>query len=92
MTGKLKIIDFGFAKQESPLTKLLSGIGTPHFCGITQVPLRLTALAPEVQNKREPYTNSVDMWSVGCVVFFMLSAKLPFGDDADIQVGSARRS
>jgi hypothetical protein len=34
MVGRLKICDFGFAKQESNLNKLHSGLGTPHFCGL----------------------------------------------------------
>jgi len=70
-----KLIDFGFAKKQD-LTSLQSmlqtPLGTPDY------------VAPEVQTA-DTYGLAVDLWSVGCIVFFMLFRKPPFygrsGDD-----------
>ncbi|KAL1524350.1 hypothetical protein AB1Y20_019248 [Prymnesium parvum] len=60
----LKLIDFGLAVQLAP----------KHFeseiCGTTSY------MAPEVLNGH--YQTECDMWSLGVMVFFMLSGKLPF--------------
>jgi len=63
--AKIKIIDFGFAKIEVNPHELQTPVGTPAF------------VAPEVMTQ-ETYSKSVDMWSLGCVLFFMLFGKPPF--------------
>ena len=37
-----------------------------------------TYWAPEQANKKTPYDQSVDMWSLGVVLFIMLSGRHPF--------------
>ncbi|EPX71981.1 CAMK/RAD53 protein kinase Cds1 [Schizosaccharomyces octosporus yFS286] len=68
----LKLSDFGLAK-------VLHGQGTffETFCGT------MGYLAPEVlQSKTTPpvggYGNKVDIWSLGCVLYVMLTATIPF--------------
>ncbi|KAF9452361.1 Pkinase-domain-containing protein [Macrolepiota fuliginosa MF-IS2] len=67
----VKVADFGLAKAVHSETMLRTMCGTP------------TYLAPEVVNQREGggYTNRVDSWSVGVIVFSMLTNASPFIED-----------
>jgi len=62
-----KLIDFGFAKKQNMNQDsiLQTPVGTVEYC------------APEV-SAQDTYSLAVDMWSLGCVVFFMLCAASPF--------------
>eukprot|EP00835_Amoeboradix_gromovi_P000808 NODE_30_length_32972_cov_0.541052.p11 type:complete len:320 gc:universal NODE_30_length_32972_cov_0.541052:24681-25640(+) len=57
--------DFGLAKLISVDGNMRTLCGTPGY------------MSPEVLNKAE-YTNAVDVWSVGCIAFFMLTGSPPF--------------
>ncbi|KAF2497548.1 Pkinase-domain-containing protein [Lophium mytilinum] len=63
--GHLKITDFGFAKEVPDITWTLCG--TPDY------------LAPEVVASKG-YNKSVDWWSLGILIFEMLSGFTPFWD------------
>jgi len=67
----VKVADFGLAKVVDSLTMLRTMCGTPSY------------LAPEVvkQNNAEGYDNLVDSWSVGVIVFSMLTNAGPFIED-----------
>lgn len=68
----IKVADFGLAKMVHQGTMLVSMVGTPQY------------LAPEVvmQDRHKPgYENVVDSWSVGTIVYSMLTKALPFEDD-----------
>ena len=58
----IQISDFGFSSTEKHMT---SRLRSPHY------------VAPEVLLGHE-YTNAVDMWSVGVLLYFILSGSLPF--------------
>ncbi|GJE90075.1 forkhead associated domain and Pkinase domain-containing protein [Phanerochaete sordida] len=64
----VKVADFGLAKAIDSLTMLRTMCGTPSY------------LAPEVvqQNGKEGYQKVVDSWSVGVIVFSMLTNSSPF--------------
>jgi WD40 repeat protein/tRNA A-37 threonylcarbamoyl transferase component Bud32 len=67
-TGRVKILDFGLARaqeEEIKLTQENAVIGTPAF------------MAPE-QARGEPLTAQSDLFSLGCVLYFMASGQLPF--------------
>ncbi|KAJ8518308.1 hypothetical protein ONZ45_g4597 [Pleurotus djamor] len=68
---RVKVADFGLAKVVDSLTMLRTMCGTPSY------------LAPEVvkQQEREGYDNLVDSWSVGVIVFSMLTNAGPFIED-----------
>ncbi|XP_063309561.1 serine/threonine-protein kinase N2-like [Pelobates fuscus] len=73
--GYAKITDFGLSKQ---------GMGfidrTNSFCGT------LEYMAPEVFEKN-PYTRSVDWWSLGVVIYVMLCGRFPFtGKDREREI------
>jgi len=67
----LKLIDFGFAKSKNDMYGLETPIGTPGW------------QASDVM-KGEPYSLSVDMWSIGCIVYFTLFAVPPFNSNNQV--------
>ena len=64
----LKIIDFGLTKTLGNDEKAKEAIGT------------ITYLAPEVFTHK-PYNHKVDIWSIGIILYFLLSGCLPFDDE-----------
>ncbi len=68
--GLIKIMDFGLSKIMGPLEKVADGFGT------------LSFVAPEVLI-RQPYNKQIDIWSLGVILYYMLSGTLPFDDEND---------
>jgi len=68
--GRVKILDFGLAKLKgiSSLTKESSTLGTVHY------------MSPE-QTMGKDVDHGTDIWSLGVVIFEMLTGKLPFKGD-----------
>jgi len=69
----LKLTDFGLAKQVHERTLMNTVCGTPHY------------IAPEVVDKSratQGYTKCVDLWSIGAVLYVLLSGTLPSEDVA----------
>ena len=64
-----KIVDFGLAKIIGPSNTASEPFGT------------LGYVAPEVLRKH-PYTFSCDVWSLGCIVYALLSGSLPFDHES----------
>jgi serine/threonine protein kinase len=60
-----KIVDFGLSKIIGPKQTTNEPFGT------------LGYVAPEVLRK-EPYTFSCDVWSIGCIAYALMSGSLPF--------------
>ena len=63
-----KLVDFGLAKIIGPTETSNEPFGT------------LGYVAPEVL-KKEPYSFTCDLWSLGCIAYALLSGSLPFDDD-----------
>jgi len=61
----IKLADFGFAARVHAPKTLTKQCGTPFF------------VSPEIL-MRQPYDQMSDMWSVGCIVYLLLSGNLPF--------------
>ncbi|EDO41241.1 predicted protein, partial [Nematostella vectensis] len=68
----VKLCDFGFARIIEEKSFRRSVVGTPAY------------LAPEVL-LNQPYNRSLDMWSVGVVIYVSLSGTFPFNEEEDIQ-------
>lgn len=66
-----KLCDFGFARIIGEKSFRKSIVGTPAY------------LAPEVL-KNEGYNRSLDLWSVGVIVYVSLSGTFPFNEDEEI--------
>ena len=66
----IKVIDFGTAMFYSPDVKLVETLGTPYY------------VAPEVL--KGIYSEKCDVWSIGVILFVLLSGTAPFnGKDDD---------
>ena len=68
--GQIKIMDFGLSKILGKKEKAVDGFGT------------LTFVSPEVLI-RKPYNKEIDIWSIGVILYLMLSGDLPFDDEED---------
>jgi protein-serine/threonine kinase len=74
--GHVKLTDFGLSKMlEADDEKAYTICGTPQY------------LAPEVLLKKG-YDKAVDWWSLGCVMFEMLSGKIPFTIKRGVKLNS----
>lgn len=70
--GNVKIADFGLAKHqedEQPLTKAGAVVGS------------ITWLAPEL-SRGKPADAQSDLYALGCVAYYLLTGKPPFGEGA----------
>ncbi|KAM4625096.1 serine/threonine-protein kinase D1 [Polymixia lowei] len=68
---QVKLCDFGFARIIGERSFRRSVVGTPAY------------LAPEVL-RNKGYNRSLDMWSVGVIIYVSLSGTFPFNEDEDI--------
>lgn len=66
--GYLKLIDFGTAKFIKGKTYTI--VGTPHY------------MAPEVI-KGSGYSQTVDLWSMGVIIYEFIEGNLPFGENEE---------
>ena len=63
--GNVKIGDFGVANMSyNVVSKKTEGVGTPHY------------MAPEINNNQE-YNHSVDIYSLGIVMYMLLNDNMP---------------
>ena len=76
--GVVKIMDFGLSKIVGPTEKLEDGFGT------------LSFVAPEVL-LRNPYNKQIDIWSLGVIMFYLISGGLPFDDKSDNEEAIAKK-
>ena len=65
--GYLKVIDFGLAHREGEVAD--SSLGSVDY------------MAPEILMNPEPYSSSIDLWSVGVILYEMLYGGPPFSDE-----------
>ncbi|XP_015784003.1 serine/threonine-protein kinase D2-like [Tetranychus urticae] len=67
----VKLCDFGFARIIGEKTFLRTIVGTPAY------------LAPEVLRNKS-YNRSLDMWSLGVIIYVSLSGTFPFSEESEI--------
>jgi protein kinase D len=85
----VKLCDFGYAKIIGENSFRKSLVGTPAYSRMLLTNSRITAytvrciLAPEVK-QRKVFNKSMDMWSMGVIVYVSLSGVFPFEEDRDI--------
>lgn len=68
-----KLVDFGLSKIVGPSETCNDPFGT------------LSYVAPEVLLQK-PYDKSVDLWSLGVIIYLLISGTLPFDDDDDREI------
>lgn len=74
----VKLMDFGLSKILGPGEKVNDGFGT------------LTYVSPEVLT-RKPYNKSVDIWSIGVIVYYTLCGQFPFDDPSNDEETIAKK-
>lgn len=67
--GSLRIADFGMSGLLNPTALLETSCGSPHYC------------APEVLTGQRYSGSGADIWSLGVILFTMITGGLPFDDD-----------
>jgi calcium-dependent protein kinase len=68
----IKMIDFGLSKNYSGLQAMQTMSGSPYY------------IAPEVFLKN--YNHKIDTWSMGVVLYIMLSGKVPFPGKTELEI------
>uniref|UniRef100_A0ACD6A211 Uncharacterized protein n=1 Tax=Avena sativa TaxID=4498 RepID=A0ACD6A211_AVESA len=80
--GDIKLADFGMAKHISAYTSIKSFKGSPYW------------MAPEVIMNTNGYSLSVDIWSLGCTILEMATARPPWsqyeGVAAIFKIGNSK--
>ncbi|KAG8091017.1 hypothetical protein GUJ93_ZPchr0011g28207 [Zizania palustris] len=80
--GDIKLADFGMAKHISAYTSIKSFKGSPYW------------MAPEVIMNSNGYSLSVDIWSLGCTILEMVTARPPWsqyeGVAAIFKIGNSK--
>jgi serine/threonine protein kinase len=82
----VKIGDFGIAKRvlQTNSTALRTEINTPFY------------RAPEIiglgDDNQDEYTNMVDIWSLGCVSYWLLTQRVPFPSQTELIKFITRRT
>lgn len=70
--SEIKIVDFGLASKFGNENPLTTVVGTPYY------------VAPEVLKRK--YGPECDMWSLGVIMFFLLSGKPPFNAESNTDI------
>jgi serine/threonine protein kinase len=73
--GGVKIGDLGFSKSIANITKK-----TSKFSGTVNY------MSPEMINEEADYTNKIDVWAYGCVVYELITLEKLFHDKSEFKI------
>ena len=72
-TDVVKVIDFGTAQNFDSNQSMVNILGTPYY------------MAPEIFS-RSGYNEKCDIWSVGVIMYILLTGRPPFYGNTDIDI------
>ena len=82
--SRIKIIDFGLSKTWNiPKDPLVTYVGTPVY--MAPEIIKLDDDSTETSSSKSSYTSKIDCWSLGVILYTMLSGKRPFTSGPDLQ-------
>merc|ERR1711934_1331611 len=75
-TAQLKLIDFGLSSrhEKAGLKRMKTLVGTPYY------------MAPEVIDRSVQYDNECDVWSLGVILYMMLTGSPPFNGGNEMHI------
>nr|XP_053646318.1 serine/threonine-protein kinase fused-like [Cherax quadricarinatus]XP_053646319.1 serine/threonine-protein kinase fused-like [Cherax quadricarinatus] len=74
VTGEAKLCDFGFSRKMGINTYVLTSVkGTPLY------------MAPELIEEK-PYDHNADLWSLGCILYELITGRPPFCTTSIVQL------
>lgn len=76
----VKLIDFGSAAAITP-DGMRGLVATAHYCAPEVARAAGYAASADANGDDAPYTQACDLWSLGCLLYLMLSRRLPFAAD-----------
>ena len=79
--AQIKLIDFGLSRRHGlGIQRMKTAVGTPYY------------VAPEVIERGQTYDQACDVWSLGVLLFMMLSGRPPFDAPTDRGILQAIRA
>eukprot|EP01125_Pyxidicula_operculata_P015676 TRINITY_DN5345_c0_g1_i2.p1 TRINITY_DN5345_c0_g1~~TRINITY_DN5345_c0_g1_i2.p1 ORF type:complete len:406 (-),score=50.77 TRINITY_DN5345_c0_g1_i2:38-1255(-) len=76
--GNIKISDFGLARMTERSEMMTTLCGTPQYVAPEIIRMGMPGLSSSPQTG---YSNAVDMWSLGVILYMLLTAEPPFYED-----------
>lgn len=74
-TGTIRVIDFGLSHECNAESLLQTKCGSPRY------------VAPEIYSGGSAYTRAVDLWSLGILLFYIVTGYFPFDGDSRAILG-----
>ncbi|EDZ68926.1 YPL153Cp-like protein [Saccharomyces cerevisiae AWRI1631] len=82
----VKITDFGLAKVQGNGSFMKTFCGTLAYVAPEVIRGKDTSVSPDEYEERNEYSSLVDMWSMGCLVYVILTGHLPFSGSTQDQL------
>jgi serine/threonine protein kinase len=76
----VKLGDFGLSKRRTDHTGFHTMAGTPRYMAP-----EMYHYVPGLSEETSDYTEAIDIWALGCIVYRFLTGKVPFPDLIDLQ-------
>ncbi|CAI4053071.1 serine/threonine/tyrosine protein kinase RAD53 SKDI_16G1230 [Saccharomyces kudriavzevii IFO 1802] len=82
----VKITDFGLAKVQGNGSFMKTFCGTLAYVAPEVIRGKDSSVSPDECEERNEYSSLVDMWSMGCLVYVILTGHLPFSGSTQDQL------